>query len=68
MASSDREEESSPNETEDDESKSNLNNNAQAIQDAQGERNTNIYNRGGKERKMPQPKKVAITHEKVSKS
>ena len=68
MASLDIEEESLPDEVEDNESKPNLNYNVQAIQDVQGERNINIYNVEGKEEKLPQPKKVAITDKKVPKS
>ena len=69
MASSDIEEESLSDEIqEDDESEPNLNYNVQAIQDVQNERETKIYNMEGKEEKLLQTKKVAITDEKVPKS
>ena len=63
-------EESLPDETEEDnESEPNLNYDVQAFQDDQGEREIKfIYNMEGKEEKLPQPKKVAITDEKVPKS
>ena len=62
-------EESLPDEIEeDDESEPNLNYDVQAFQDDQGEREIKIYNMEGKEEKLSQPKKVAITDEKVTKS
>ena len=69
MASSDIEEESLPDEIEEDNgSEPNLNYDVQAIQDVQNEREIKICNMAGKEEKLPQPKKVAITDEKVPKS
>ena len=61
-------EESLPDEIEDDESKPNLNYDVQVFQDDQGEREIKIYNMEGKEEKLPQPKNVAITDERVTKS
>ena len=62
-------EESLPDEIEeDDESEPNLNYDVQTFQDDQGEREIKIYNMEGKEEKLPQPKKVAITDKKVPKS
>ena len=66
MARSDRE--GLWDEIEDDESEPNGNHDVQAIQDVQDEKNINIYNMEGNEEKLPQPKEVAITHEKVLKS
>lgn len=66
MARSDRE--GLWDEIEDDESELNGNHDVQAIQDVQDEKNINIYNMEGNEEKLPQPKEVAITDEKVLKS
>ena len=66
MARSDRE--ALWDEIEDDESEPNGNHDVQAIQDVQDEKNINIYNMEGNEEKLPQPKEVAITDEKVLKS
>ena len=66
MARSDRE--GLSDEIEDDESEPNGNHDVQAIQDVQDEKNINIYNMEGNEEKLPQPKEVAITDEKVLKS
>ena len=69
IASSDIEEESLPDEIEEDDgSEPNSNYDVQAIQDVQNEREIKIYNMEGKEEKLPQPKKVAITDEKVPES
>ena len=61
-------EEGLSDEIEDDESEPNGNHNVQAIQDVQEEKNINIYNMEGKEEKLPRPKEVAITDQKVLKS
>ena len=66
MARSDRE--GLWDEIEADESELNGNHDVQAIQDVQDEKNINIYNMEGNEEKLPQPKEVAITDEKVLKS
>ena len=61
-------EEGLSDEIEDDESEPNGNHDVQAIQDVQEEKNINIYNMEGKEEKLPRPKEVAITDQKVLKS
>ena len=68
MARSDIEEESLSDEIEDDESEPNGNHDVQTIQDVQEEKNINIYKMEGKEEKLPRPKEVAITDQKVLKS
>ena len=68
MANSDVEEKSLSDEIGDDEYEPNVNDDVQAIQDVQDERNIKICYMEGIEEKLLQPKKVAITDEKVPKS
>lgn len=54
-----------PDEIEDDESEPNEIDDAQAVQDVQDKRVIKIYNMEGKEEKLPQTKKDAVTNKKL---